>query len=48
MLRLSAHECELIEREQDSQVKDAHFKALLIVTNAFDADKILKRNLHMI
>ena len=48
MESLAAEERERVERELETQTKEARLNALLIVTNAYDADKIQKRNLQTI
>ena len=45
---LPAEERGQIEHELESQTKEARLSALLIVTNAYDTNKIQKRNLQTI
>ena len=48
MESLPTEERERVERELETQTKEARLNALLIVTNAYDANKIQKRNLQTI
>ena len=45
---LTSEQIQLIEKEQKSLSDMSQLEALLVLTNAFDANKIQKRNLQMI